>query len=374
MLILAFLLILVTSIALFVKKNDAIKYNNYNFYIGQSCNNNIYSFIKLFIIIFILTTFAGLRTGYNDTINYVHYFQNRIPESLSDIINLNLSLGTTPGFHIYQIIIKSTFGENPQLLIFISSLIYITVLVLFYYKYSYKFSLSIFLFLTSGLFVFGMAAVKQVLAMSIGVYAFRYLINKKWTRYIFAIFLAATIHIYILLYLFIPLFTKSIWSKKIVFMIFVTTIGVVYFEVFISTLLGFTELFGKVYRVQSFLQTDGINIFRILVLFVTPLLSWIYRKRIRCHNDELLNLCVNASIISLLLIIPGYFGGANMFGRLSYYFQPFSVLALIWILYNAVNYKNRKLIIFLCIIFYFFFFLYQSRGFSNDFQHMIQIF
>ncbi|WP_224076583.1 EpsG family protein [Planococcus chinensis] len=370
------LLTIVSFIALFTNKSN---YNKDLITTSKGKNiklkdEKIISLFIILLIISILTIFAGLRTSFNDTSLYMYLFYYSVSDDLSSLIEIDYSLGAYPGFEIYQMILKILFGENPQILIFASSLIYVGTFIYFYHSYAYKFSLSVYLFLTSGLYIFGMAAIKQTLAMSIGILAIKYLIANKLKTFFLIIFLASTFHPYILLFLLLPLFRKKVWSKKVLFLVFLTAFAVIFYEYLVAALIGVTsEITGKKYQEESFLETEGGSILRILVLSVVPLISWYYRKTINKYRNNLVNISINASILGLLFIIPGYFGGANLFARLSYFFLPFNILSLVWILYNVISNKYRNIMILLCIVFYLVFYLYQYKNFYEVFNHIFQV-
>ena len=54
---------------------------------------------------------------------------------------------------------------------------------------------------------------------------------------------------------------------------------------------------------------------------------------------------MNASIISFLFMIMASYGTANMFGRMANYFEPFTYIALPWILTQYIG-KYKIMIIF----------------------------
>ena len=58
-------------------------------------------------------------------------------------------------------------------------------------------------------------------------------------------------------------------------------------------------------------------------------------------------------------MIIGTFGAANMFGRLGNYFEPFTYIALPWLIYCFIPRKIKLMTIFLTLLFYAFFFYYQ---------------
>ena len=310
------------------------------------------------LILIVLIGFAGTRLSFNDTVNYVNSFKTQIPSSFSNISSMELELGSNPGFYIYQAFIKTYISENPQIFIFISSLITITSFVVFYKKYSSSFTLSIYLFMSSALLLFTMGAMKQVLAMAIVLWGIPYVVEKKYIRYIIIVLIASTMHPYSLIFLAAPLLCDNIWTLKTYILLAVVFIIGKYFESFVGFLINSTSEIGDEYSLEM-LTGYGVNVFRLLVFSITPILSWIFRKKIRLENSRILNLSVNFSIISFLFMILASFGGANMFGRMGNYFEPFTYIALPFIVTKCFDENINKVMTMCMIICYLGFLYYQ---------------
>jgi hypothetical protein len=77
-----------------------------------------------------------------------------------------------------------------------------------------------FIYLTSGLFFFGMAGMRQMLAMAIGLWAVHYGVNRKWVPFVLLLFIAFTIHPFVLFYGMAPFLQNKIWSSKRIFFTF----------------------------------------------------------------------------------------------------------------------------------------------------------
>ena len=141
------------------------------------------------MLIVVLTLFAGLRTNYNDTWNYISGFRSApgVSEWLSDPDSFNPF--KNPLFYFCQSVIKSVFG-NAQMVIFLSALVTQSCFVRFFKRYSEHFMFSIFIYFTLGTFVFTLAAMKQVVGMAIATLAFPFLEKKKWVPYFLVILVA----------------------------------------------------------------------------------------------------------------------------------------------------------------------------------------
>ena len=352
--ILWFILILVTILALAIKpQKEFVTFPNES---KKSVSNSNYKKLIVFIVFIILAVFAGLRSSHNDTLTYLYNFSHKIPENFSKI---DWTLGNNPGFHIYQVLIKLFISSNKYVFLLVTSLITLYFFTFAYYKYSPLFYLTIFLFFSSGLVVFSMAAIKQAMAMSLGFWAFQFAIKKKWKTYILVILVAATIHPFILLYLIIPFLGSNIWSKRIILLfLLAVSIGII-FERFVGFTLEIAGSIGTNYELEYITKQQGMNFFRVAFFSITPILSFIFRDKINFEHNTILVTSINMAIVSFLFMIIASFGGANMFGSLGNYFEPFNYIALPWILTRHISQKYRSIAIGAVILVFCLFFYYQ---------------
>ena len=327
-------------------------------------NKNYENKSSLFITLIaalIASLLAGFRTSYNDTERYMYTFQYVIPNSFDKLIEtIDWSLGSNPGFYIFQYLLKSFISESPQILILVSSLITFISIFLFVRKYSYSLAYTVFIIIASGLFMLGMAAIKQIMAIAIGIWAIPYFIEKKYLKMFFILFLAAIIHPFILLYLLVFFVSDDIWNKKIILAFILVFIIGILFKSFVGSLLSLAGTIGVNYDASYILEAKGMNILRVLVFSATPILTYIFRDEIRQFNSKILIISVNFSVIAFLFTIIASYGGANMFGRLASYFEIFNYLTLTFILFFIVS-KNLGFIYrIISIGAYSFFFYYQT--------------
>jgi hypothetical protein len=365
MILLCFIFVLTTFLAFGVKSSNTptIYSGKYSF-----TKKPHYEAVIVFFIFIMLASFSGFRSEYNDTAVYLYNFSNEIPQSFDRIVNIDWSLGQNPGFIIYQIFIKQFISTNQYIFILFTSTIVTCLFVESFYRYSRVFYFTIFLFIASGLFIFTMAAMKQVLAMSIGFWSIRIFLKEKYLKSIFIITLASTLHPYILLYLLAFFFRNEVWSKKIIVLLIATIFVGVLFNQFLSIAVNLNSELGNVYDIEYFENKAGMNKLRVTVFSVVPILSFIYRKKINKFNNQLLNLSINFSVVSFLFMIIASFGAANMFGRVGVYFEPFIYISLPWIIHSFFNKKIKRLATIVCFIMYLFFFYYQFI-IAKDFQY-----
>ncbi len=337
---------------------------------GNSQNKIVY-----FSLIAILTCFAGLRTVMNDTAVYLEKFKS-VSDSLSAIKEIDLALGKNPGFECYRIILRSLGITEGSLFLFITAAFVSTSYVAFLRKHAIDFSLSVYLLIASTTYAFTLAAIKQTIAISIGIWAIDAIIRRKKVRFVLLILLASTFHPYILIYFIAPLFVDSVWSAKTIMAVMVVVALGGVFGQLLERLMAITESIGDTYDASFF--GGGVNVFRLLFYLVAPVMSLMGRDHIVKQSNRMVNLGVNFSVISMCFMILASFGGANMFGRMANYFDVFNCLALPIALYYGLSRSSIRVvkpIIMLCYAgFYYTYYAKYSGAWDADYYLHISIF
>lgn len=310
-------------------------------------------------LVVILTLFAGLRTSYNDTGNYVRAFNSAptLEEFLSNPDNYNPF--KNPLFYFYQSAIKTWFN-NSQVLIFASAVFTQICFVRFFKRYSENFLFGVFIYFTLGTFVFTLAAIKQVLGMAILTLAFPSLEKRKWTTYYIIVFIAMLVHTYAIAFVVIPLFRSRPWSVFTFVFIAVTAIVMINFESAITAFMEQANDLGKSLADYEVFSDTTINIFRLAVYAVPPLISLIFRKWVLYDNSKLENILIHMSIISLAFMAMGTQAGANMFGRMGNYFELGTICYLPTMLRKTFDEKSYRLISIIACVCFLGFFVYAN--------------
>lgn len=315
-----------------------------NTYVGICCDGQS-KFIYFGIVIWAIL-FAGLRTRYNDTYNYINSFNILV----SDEVNWKMLLEPYGGFEVFQALIKREFNANPQMLIFISSFICCVLILSFVIRNTNHFSASIFLFFIND-YIFLMEGIKQAIAIAIALWVIDAYLNEKYIRAIVLLLLAMTFHPYIICLCCIPFLKRKAWDLKTIIITIIFAIAFTNLDSIFSLL----SVIGKDYSNDAF--TDyTINPFRVIVEFIPVAISFIYRKNIQQTNDTYLTLGVNMRFISFIFIFLGLFYNPIYLGRMSMYFSMLSVIAIPKMLEAAFEgEKNRSI---LSLGYYAFFGLY----------------
>lgn len=313
---------------------------------------------KLFFMILtlVIAIFVGLRTAYNDTATYCNSYEALSP-GLGNILSVNYNLGENPGFWVVNIILK-TIGISTQNFLMFYALVTVGIYLWFIHKYSDDFWLSVFLFFTMGCYTFTMAAIKQCVAVAFCLIAVDRIIQNKKIRFVFWILIAATFHPYSLMYLIVPFLTFTPWSKKTYMLLILFAIIGLSLQSLLGTVINITTMLGEEYDASSFVG-EGINIFRLLVVWVPLILSFITRRYLRESNSKVDNIILNLTMLNAEIMFIGLFGTANYFGRLANYFLIFQVLCLPH-LFRAFTKNSQTIIKIICIICFLLYFYYAN--------------
>lgn len=316
------------------------------------------------LLVVTLTLFAGLRTSYNDTGNYIRIFYESpgLAEYLSDPDNLN-PLGN-PLFYILQNAIKDLTG-NSQVLIFLTSLFSQCCFVRFIKRYCSHFTFGIFLYFTLGTYLLTMAAIKQITAMAILTLAVPYLEKKKWPQYYVLVFLAMLMHTYAIAFAILPLFARRPWKLFTFAFMVLIAILLMNFQEVITAFLEQADEAGKTIADYEVFDDVSVNIFRLAVYAVPPLISLVFQKWIFYNSTDMKHVLVHMSVISCACMIMGTQSGANMFGRMANYFEIGTICILPWMLEQTFDKRSNRLVSTIAVVAFLGYFMYANAINTN---------
>ena len=302
-----------------------------------------------------MSIFIGLRIWCNDTGTYREIYDYLTSSEGSILDGISWKIGDSPAFMLFNSFLKHQ-GVSTQNFLMIYAIITVSLYMWFIRKYTSEIWLSVFLFWTMGVYLFAAAGMRQAIAIAIALIGIDGYLQKKKFHFVFWICLAALFHPYALLFLFAPFMTFAPWTRKTAYMLGIFAIVGVFLQTFIGTLLSLTEMMGKQYVNMAF-SGEGVNFFRLLVIWAPIVLSFFARKYMRISEDKENNLFMNFSMLNASVMFVALFGTANYFARLANYFLIFQTLALPWMLkyFNAESKKLLKVIIVFCYLLYFVF-------------------
>lgn len=275
-------------------------------------------------------------------------------------------LGGNPLFSIIQWVCRGFITSNPATF----QLFWIgTAQILFmltYRRYSVSMSLTAMMFIASGLFYFTAVSWKQSMAMAIGFAATPLALDRKWLAYYSILLVTAMIHPYIVMFGIFPLFiSPKIWTKKSIILLMAMLVAGMALSLIMGTALEVTsDVFGDQHNAEWFTEDYGVRPERVIFYAICPILAVIYQKRLDKFSNPMMNAMIQMSVISLGFMAMSIGGGTNFITRMGNYFEPFTYIALPYILLKIIPYRSRNLILWSVIIIYlvFFTFLQLKRG------------
>lgn len=227
-------------------------------------------------------------------------------------------------------------------------------------KYSKDKLLSILVFVTSGLFMFSMAGLKQVMSMALMLLSFLFFLDKKYKKMLLCVLAAYSCHsVGLILLAVFPLYFLRRKKYFILMVVITGVISYVYGYVFMSTMV---DILGEEHF-TAYLENDNSYSSVTLIYYCSILgLSLLGYKFYKESDSNMAKFILGMSVLvctmqSLAGLSP------NMF-RLALCYAPFLMIMLP----NAsYYYRNKHLgwIIIGCIVFYF---LYVNRNYSYSFS------
>lgn len=278
-----------------------------------------------------MAAFVGLRTRGNDTYAYRHLYENLTPVGLSNIGDIDWrKVSDAPGLQCLTILFK-TWGLSVQDYLMVTALFTVCTYLWFIRKYTCSIWLSIFYFLTMGVYDFTMAAIKQTMAVAFLLLATDGAIQKKWGRYVIWLLAAELFHPYSFVYLVVPFVAFRPWSRGTRYLLAGALALALFMSQFLSAIDIVTTSLGYSYDEGEF-SGEGVNIFRVMVVWVPLVLSFLGRRAIGAIESRATNMILNLMMVNSVIMFIGLFGTANYFARLANYFLIFQVIGLPYVL------------------------------------------
>lgn len=304
--------------------------------------------ILMFGAVSTLIAVAGLRSNIGDTFNYINIYTSN--DFTWEYILNNKDIG----FGILQRQLKK-ISEDPQILIFTTSLITNLFIILVLYKYSRMFELSVYVYITGGLFLVTMNGIRQTLAAAIVFTATKFLMDGSWKRYFLVVILASFFHQSALILIPIYFIVRSkAWSKATVVLIALAIIIVLGFNQF-STLL-FSAIQDTQYSDYQNVNEGGANILRVAVNAGPLLIAFLGRDKLRRifpNSDPIVNMALIGCVF-MLISTQNW-----IFARFWIYFNLYQLIVISWIV-KLFREKDEKVIYYAILVLYFIYYYYEN--------------
>ena len=318
------------------------------------------------IMTVVMILFVGLRKSYNDTYFYRHAYN--LMEVGPIFVGRDWALSADPGFNaLNQLLVN--LGTNDQTFLMFYAVVTMGIYLWFIRKYNCNTWLTIFLFITAEFFTFPLAAIKQCVAVAFCLVGVDRAIRKKWIPFVLWVLLGSLFHAYSLMYLITPLLMFTPWSKLTYWMLAAFGAAGILLQPLMGTIISITTMLGEGYDVAEF-SGEGVNPFRLAVVAVPVVLSFMTRKVIEKKNDRTMNLMVNLVTLNAAIMFVALFGTANYFARLANYFLIFQCITIPWLFSNFDRATRRWLIpaAVVCYVAYFYYANVINQHFDSQFS------
>lgn len=350
----------------FIQKRKSISYANMSREVDDTIKREKSIGLFFALVSFsLLVYFVGMRSSYSDTDLYISRFNNISTDiNMIDIFNGDYE---NKGFTAIMYFIRKYISQDYTVYLFLLSVFNAGAIVKIYYKYSCNFFMSAFLFIASTDFTWMMNGIRQFLAVTLILYFFEYIIEKKTIRFLIVILIAMSIHSTAVLWIPIYLIVHfKPWSKQIWICIILTMtvfFCVTQFTNLLDSALEDTEYAGSGYALTHYTNDDGtvddgVSIIRVLVSAVPAIIALWRKKYVEEKADSVINICINLSVASVGVYILGVVTSGILVGRVPIYFTLLNFVLLPWLLENTFSGKTKTLIKILCYAFYCIYFYY----------------
>ncbi|MGL5550638.1 MAG: EpsG family protein, partial [Culicoidibacterales bacterium] len=245
------------------------------------------------LLIIVFVSIAGLRRGIGDTGEYVHLFGLVADGSVTI---------ATEGFEVGFILflkILTYISTDPQIMIFVTSLIIHTCNIWTLRAYASLFELQTYIYIASGFFLTLMNGMRQGMAAAVVFASTKLIIENKFKWYLAVVLVMTTVHTSALIM--IPVYfivRETAWSKRIMKIILFSSIALLLAQPLISILFQLLE--GTRYGGYSSFNEGGSSILRTVIAAIPVVLAYIGRERLKEEWPES-NVFVNMSIINLII-------------------------------------------------------------------------
>ena len=311
---------------------------------------------------------AAMRSNVNDTHAYIVSFQ-RLETSWQRFFEQISLIGEKDwAFDAVSILFKKFISENYHLWMAFYAIIESIAFCYVLRRNSVSLLDSSYFFFCSTLYYNYFSMMRQWFAVSVIFWASKFIKENKFIYYCIICVIVAQFHSSA--YFMIPVYfivRGKAWSKKQVGLISLFSAAIL----FLNPILKMMEegLSGTTYdyAVSAMSSSSGSSGVRILIALVPVALAFIFKEEI---TDDMINICVNMSLLNLLLNVLATFTSGLYVVRLATYFSVYNMVLYPYLL-NVCLKDSWRIVKPIFYIIYFFFYIYQMQhqsafGYNSD--------
>lgn len=270
---------------------------------------------KIFMILvtvqlIIINGFRHIQVG-NDTYRYERSFF--IARDINNLFNL-FELDYEVGYQLIQKIVTIFTNNFNNWLLIIAVFSFIS-LALFFKKYSDGIFMSYILFITMGFYDFSFSGIKQSIAITILLWSYKYIIDKKIGKFLICVFIASSIHLSALVFIPAYFIGNLKWKKYHILLVSVMYSVVYLFRYQIGRMLTVIYYEESTQILNKYVSTGSIGGLALFLL-ATLIIGFIIYNPIKHQDREnivLFNLIIIAFFIQSLSSFSYLFTRLNMF-------------------------------------------------------------
>ncbi len=311
-----------------------------------------------------LAILSGYRSAMNDTTTYIYSFNNTEAtwEALRRTFTEDIKyIGTDFIQTLFKMFISQNYHVWFLTWAVIESCLFINVLR----REAVSFLDACFFFFASTTYLYYFSMMRQWMAVAILFWGSRYLRNNQMTKYFIVCIIAGVFHTSALVM--IPIYfvvTGKPWKGKQIGFILLFSVSLVFLSPVLSALETVTEGSAYDYVVTTMRGNTGSSIVRAFIATVPVILSFSYRNQI---DDPMINICVNMSLVDLMLNILASVTSGLYVVRLAAYVNVYDIILYPYLL-NATSGKNKNLIKIAFYVLFMAFYFYQMT-YSDLFRY-----
>lgn len=328
----------------------AIGNNRYRVYVAGEYEYRYKHFTSVAIIAALTYVAATRYERFIDTGAYIRGFMTTTADwdSVRDVLQ---GSDKDKGFSIAVVGLKALLGDHYRIYLGVVAGFCLLCVFSVYRKHSSNLFMTAFLFLASGEYVMWTHnGMRQFIAVSMVFAATNLLLKKKYPLYIAVVLFASTFHASALVMLPVILVVQGKpWNFKAIAMLLAILVITSSSETLNSLLVGIMENSQYANDIETLMETEGANVFRVMVFSIPPIIALFFRRQITHLNIPIINLAVNMSIVSMGVYIIAMFTSGIYIARMPIYFSLYNYILLPWIIDRFFE-KNSSKLIHLCVM------------------------
>ncbi len=297
---------------------------------GTLTSEKIFMF-GVFAILFLILALQSVESN-SDMLNYRNSYYEFIHCSTRYALTV-ISQSKDPAYHLVaygmQKLGLGFYGWHACIALF-----YIVSLFVLIERYSSNVYISIIVALTLGSYSFAFSGLRQIIAISFVMFAFKFIVEKKIPKFVLLVLVASLFHgtamIFLLAY---PLYHLTLKKRNIIGLIAIAVIAIINAERIMKLYLSFTgmeENYSDYYDREVSLSLSGAIISVSIFLFC---LIVIYTGKGEARHKGLCNM----ALVSLSFDILSALMFAELF-RVGMYFSVFNIILIA----EACSFDSKK--------------------------------